>query len=142
MKTFFNNYRYFYRKTVLIALLAFVTLIFSCTKKSNDPSNPAAKYCAKIEWTNTFGLSGYFNGVIDQGHYNLLAVNEADNGVDNVTTFHRANGSNNIVNDLPDFKFTYDQGHLVKIVQGDATASATFTFDSQSHLTRDRKSVV
>lgn len=135
MKRSFTIYRYLDRKKILISLIAFVTLVFSCNKKSNDPSNPAAKYCAKIEWTNTFGLSGYFNGVIDLGHYNLLAVDIADQGVDNVTTFHRANGSNNIVNDLPGFTFTYDQGNLVKIVQGDASASATFTFDAQSHLT-------
>jgi YD repeat-containing protein len=135
MKIHFEHYPLFSKKMILVVV--FVALVFSCTKNTNDPTSVTAKYCGTIDWKNTIGLSGYFTGAMNLGHYNLVAANLTESGTDHLVVFHRTNGTNQILNDQSGMTFTYNQDKLVKIVMGDGTGtgSGTFTFDTNSHLT-------
>jgi hypothetical protein len=133
MKTLIKNYPLFPRRMIMAVIL--VGLVFSCTKNNNDPTNTASKFCGTIDWKNTIGLSGYFTGAMNLSHYNLVAADFTDHGIDNFVAFHRTNGTNKILNDQSGWAFTYDQDNLIKIVRGDATGTVTFLFDSKSHLT-------
>jgi YD repeat-containing protein len=133
MKTIIKRYPLLSKRNIIA--IVFVTIVFSCSKKTGDPSNIAVKYCSNIDWSNTIGLSGYFQGVINAGTWNLGAANLTENATDNLVVFHRTNGTNQILNDLAGWTFTYNQTNLVKIVMGDATGTIAFTFDTNGHLT-------
>ena len=135
MKTLIKRYPLFSKKMVIAVV--FVVLVFSCSKKTSDPTNIANNYCTDIDWSSTIGLSGYFRGAINAGHWNLIAENLSDKGTDKLAVFHRTNNTNQILNDQAGWTFTYNQADLVKIVMDDGTGtgSGTFTFDTNGHLT-------
>jgi YD repeat-containing protein len=134
MKILVEHHPLFSKK--MIMAVAFVVLVFSCSKNTDTPTDVTNHYCGTIDWKNTIGLSGYFSGVILDGQYDLVAVNFTEDGTDNFHAFHRTNNTSVILNDQPGWTFTYDAGKIVKIVRGDATGTGTFTFDTNSHLTK------
>jgi len=134
MKTVIKLYPLF-SKRILMALV-FVTLVFSCSKSTDTPTDVVNHYCGTINWSNTIGLSGYFTGAIIDGHYDLGAVNFRENGTDTFHAFHRTNNTSIILNDQPGWTFTYDAGKLVKLVTVDATGTVSYSFDTNSHLTK------
>ena len=137
MKTLIRRYPHFSRRIMLAGL--FVFLVFSCSKKTDTPTGITAHYCAGIDWKNTLGTSGYFNGGMSNNQYNLGSVSITDNGTTTFHAYHRTNDSNVILNDQSGYTFTYDAGKIIKIVTtdgtGTATGTATFNFDTNSHLT-------
>jgi YD repeat-containing protein len=114
----------------------FIFLIFSCSKNKDNSPDISAHYCGDIDWKNNLGLSGYFSGVLENGQFDLVAVSTTEDGIDNFHAFHRTNDNSVILNDQPGWTFTYDAGKIVKLVLGDATGIATYTFDTNSHLTK------
>jgi YD repeat-containing protein len=117
----------------------FVFLVFSCSKKTDTPTGITAHYCGAIDWKNTLGTSGYFNGTISNTQYDLGSVSITSNGTNTFHTFHRTNNTSVILNDQPGYTFTYDAGKIIKLVTADGTGTgagtATFNFDTNSHLT-------
>src|SRR5664279_5719747 len=133
MKTLIKRYPLFSKRIVIAAI--FISLVFSCSKKTDTPTDVVNHYCGTIDWKNTIGLSGYFSGSIIDGQYNLVAVNINEDGTDHFHAFHRTNNTSVILNDQPGWTFTYDAGKIVKLVVGDATGTVTYTFDTDGHLT-------
>jgi YD repeat-containing protein len=132
MKTIIKRDPLFSRSIIIVAV--FFTLVFSCSKNTNTPTDVANHYCGTIDWKNTIGLSGYFTGAITNGQYDLAAASFTENGTETFHAFHRTNNTSVILNDQAGWTFTYDAGKIVKLVTGDATGSATFTFDTNGHL--------
>lgn len=135
MKTLIRQYPHLSKRLIIAAF--FVILVFSCSKKTDTPTDITNHYCGSIDWKNTIGLSGYFTGAITNGQYDLVAVNITENGKDTFHAFHRTNNTSVILNDQPGYTFTYDAGKLVKLVTSDGTSTGTgtFNFDTNSHLT-------
>jgi hypothetical protein len=113
----------------------FVLLVISCSKVTDDP-NLANNFCGTVKWSNTLGSSGTFTGAIVDDHYNLQSVDFKEDGIGTSHEFHRANNTSVILNDQAGWTFTYEAGILVKLVMGDATDLVTYTFDTDSHLTK------
>jgi hypothetical protein len=135
MKTIIRSYPHFSMRMIMAGF--FIFLVFSCSKKTNTPTDVATHYCGTIDWSNQIGLSGYFTGAIINGHYLLGAVSLTENGTETFKSFHRTNNTSQILNDQAGMTFTYNQDKLVKIVMSDGTGTGTgtFTFDTNSHLT-------
>ncbi len=119
----------------ILLTLAFITLISSCSKGTGDPSNTSGSnpYCGRIEWKNSIGLSGFFEGEVTNNRYYLTSMNIKDDEPKTITFHYDAN--HHILNDQAGFKFTYDQNDIVKIVTGDNQGNATYNFDKKGHLT-------
>ena len=121
----------------ILLTLAFITLISSCSKGKDDPSskNGGTQYCGKIEWKNTIGLKGYFDGEVTNNRFYLTTMNLKDD-VDKTITFHY-DANHHILNDQTGFTFTYDNNDIIKIVMLDKgkKGSATFNFDKKGHST-------
>lgn len=115
--------------------VAFIVLVISCSKNSNDPSKTALKICESIDWTSTLGFSGYFKGALEKSTFGLTSVNFKDNSKNTTLVFNR-DGSGHIISDNLGNTYTYDKDNLVKIETGNATGKITFTFDTSSHLTQ------
>ena len=135
MKTLIKRYPLFSKRIVIAAI--FISLVFSCSKNTDTPTDVTNHYCTNIDWKNTIGLSGYFTGVITNGQYDLVAASTTEDGTDFFHAFHRTNNTSVILNDQPGWTFTYDAGKIVKLVVADiaGTGSGTFNFDTNSHLT-------
>ncbi len=133
MKNLINRYPLF-SKRIVIAVV-FITLVFSCSKKTDTPTDVANHYCTSIDWNNTIGLSGYFTGAITNGEYNLVAASITEDGTEHFHAFHRTNNTSVILNDQPGWTFTYDAGKIVKLVVFDTGGTATYNFDTNGHLT-------
>jgi hypothetical protein len=133
MKTIIRRYPLFSRRMMMA--LAFVAIVFSCSKNSNDPST-ASNFCDTVDWKNSLGASGEFSGVVVDGHFNMQSISTTEDAKNTFHAFHRTNNTSVILNDQPGWTFTYDAGTLVKLVMGDATGVITFTFDADSHLTQ------
>jgi hypothetical protein len=133
MKTLFNNHPHYSKRLIMAGFL--VLFVFSCSKKTDTPTDIVNHYCGTIDWKSSTGISGYFTGSVISGQYGLEAVSLTDNGKETFKAFHRTNNTSQILNDQSGMTFTYSADKLVKIVMGDATGTATFTFDTNSHLT-------
>ena len=135
MKTYLKHCHGFFKKMTMAVI--FIILVFSCSKKTDTPTDVTNHYCGTIDWKNTIGLSGYFSGVILDGQYDLVAVSITHDGTDTFHAFHRTNNTSVILNDQPGYTFTYDAGKIVKLVTSDGTGTgtSTFNFDTNSHLT-------
>ena len=133
MKTLIKCYTLFSKRIVIAGV--FISLVISCSKNTDTPTDVANHYCGYIEWKNTIGQSGYFTGAITDGIYNLVAENFNEDGTDHFHAFHRTNNTNVILNDQTGWTFTYDAGTLIKLAIGDATGTGTYTFDTDGHLT-------
>lgn len=136
MKTKLNYYAVFGRKMAMAVSILFVTLVFSCSKNTDTPTDVTNHYCGHIEWKNSLGLSGYFAGAITNGQYDMVAASITEDGTETFHAFHRTNNTSVILNDQPGWTFTYDAEKLVKLVVGDATGTVTYTFDTNGHLTK------
>lgn len=135
MKTLTSRYLPFSKKIVMAVV--YVALVFSCSKNTDTPTDVVNHFCENIVWKNTVGLSGNFFGEMVNGHYDLVAMNIKEDGINTNHPFNRTNNTNVILNDQPGWTFTYDAGTLVKLVVNDVTGtgSFTFTFDTNGHLT-------
>jgi hypothetical protein len=133
MKALIKRYPLFSKRIVMAVF--FVMLVFSCSKVTNDP-NLANNYCGTINWSNTLGSSGSFSGTIVDDHYHLETVKFTEDGNGSTHVFHRANSTNVILNDQAGWTFTYEAGTLVKLIVGDPTGTVTYSFDTDSHLTK------
>lgn len=135
MKTLIKHFSLFPKKVVMVVV--FITLVFSCSKNTDTPTDVATHFCNNIDWKSTLGLSGNFFGEMVNGHYDLVAMNIKEDGINTNHPFNRTNNTNVILNDQPGWTFTYDAGTLVKLVvdDGTGTGSGTFTFDTNGHLT-------
>jgi hypothetical protein len=114
----------------------FVLLVFSCSKKNDTSTYLTNNYCGTIVWKNSIGLSGSFEGNMRDGRYNLVAAYLTDDGVETSHVFHRTNETTVILNDQAGWTFTYEDLKIVKLVMGNATELVTYTFDTDSHLTK------
>ena len=133
MKTLFRRYPLFSKRIVIASI--FISLVFSCSKNTNTPTDVVNHFCNNIIWKNTIGLSGNFFGEMVNNHYDLVAANILENGINTNHPFNRTNNTNVILNDQPGWTFTYDAGNIVKLAIGGATGTETFTFDTDGHLT-------
>jgi YD repeat-containing protein len=133
MKTLNKHIFLFPKKVVMVVV--FITLVFSCSKNTDTPTDVATHFCNNIIWKNTIGLSGNFFGEMVNNHYDLVAVNILEKGINTNHPFNRTNNTNVILNDQPGWTFTYNAGNIVKLVIGEATGTETFTFDTDGHLT-------
>jgi len=134
MKSITNRYPLFFKRMIMAGF--FVILAFSCSKKTDTPTDITNHYCGTVDWKNTLGLSGTYGFVILSGQIDLVSVITKEDGNEYFHAFHRTNETSVILNDQPGWTFTYDAGKIVKLVMGDATGTSTFTFDTDSHLTK------
>ncbi len=133
MKTIINRNSLFSRRKVIAAV--FISLVFSCSKNTDTPTNSSAKFCATINWSNTLGTSGYFKAALLNGSYGLTSASVTDDGTTKSITYNR-DASGHLINGSG-FAYTYDQDNLIKIVASDGTqtGTGTFTFDTNGQLT-------
>ncbi len=117
--------------------LAFIALICSWNKSSSAalPLNGNNPYCGRIEWKNTIGLKGFFEGEVTNNRYYLTTMNLKDDEAKTITFHYDAN--HHILNDQAGFTFTYDQNDIIKIVMEDKDKKgyATYNFDKKGHST-------
>lgn len=130
MKIKIKRYPLFLKRVVIASI--FISLVFSCSKKTDTPTDKSLKFCGSVDWKSTLGITGYFKGALVSGTWGLTSVNITDD-TPQTLTFNR-DGSGHILSDNLSDKYTYDKDNLVKIVLGTATGQITFKFDNDSHL--------
>ncbi|HEY4789267.1 MAG TPA: hypothetical protein VIH57_24625 [Bacteroidales bacterium] len=118
-----------------LSLLSFVFLAISCTKKNGDQlQNPSSNSCGRIEWYNTLGDSGYFQGAVLDSKFSLVAEDHYDGYTNSFIGIHH-DANNHIINDHPNYTVTYNQDQIVKIAYADDTSNLAMNFNDLGQLT-------
>jgi hypothetical protein len=118
-----------------LLFLLYVFLMVSCAKKNSDqPQSSSTINCGKIEWYNTLGDSGYFQGAILDSKFSLAAEDHYDGYTNSFIGIHH-DANNHIINDHPNYTVTYNQDQIAKLSYADNTSNMAMNFDTLGQLT-------
>ena len=111
-------------------------LILSCSKDKTN--NSIDSLCGTIDWKNSNGDEGFFEGKITNNNYLLTQAEYRLSGESSHLMYYLRDANNHVINNNPvNFTYTYDSDNMVNmtIVKSlDISGTATFNFDSLSQL--------